>query len=105
MPTVSVVMSSCPDTTVAKNIASKLVSARLVACVNIVAGVTSIYRWKGRVQEDPEVLVVAKTRTDLVERVTEMIVDNHPYELPEVIALPVTGGSGEYLRWVASETS
>jgi periplasmic divalent cation tolerance protein len=66
--------------------------------------VTSVYRWQGAVEEAEEVLVMMKTRPELVERLTARAVEMHPYEVPELLALPVAGGLAAYCRWVAEET-
>jgi periplasmic divalent cation tolerance protein len=84
----------------AEAIARVLVEERLAACANVLPGVTSIYRWEGKVQRDSEVLLVVKT-TDanlpaLIQRVKEL----HSYQVPEIVALPITGGSPEYLTWL-----
>lgn len=100
-----VVLSTAPSDAVARRIARALVGERLVACVNLVPGVTSIYRWSGAVQEDSEVLLVMKTRAERVEELVGRVRALHEYALPEVIALPVEGGSEEYVRWVREETS
>lgn len=99
-----VVMTMCPDVEVGRRIAKALVSSRLAACVNVIDGATSFYRWKGKLQEDIEVLLLAKTRAEMATEVQRVIAENHPYELPEAISLPIVGGSEDYLRWVGEET-
>lgn len=88
----------------AKRIAEALVGERLAACVNVVGPIESIYRWKNRVQHDQELLLIIKTvrkrLTDLEARVRAL----HSYEVPEVIALPITSGSQAYLSWVRGQT-
>jgi periplasmic divalent cation tolerance protein len=84
----------------AADLARTLVDQRLAACVNIVSGVTSIYRWKDAVEEDAEQLLVIKTRADLVEALQARLRELHPYELPEFLVLPVKGGSEGYLTWL-----
>lgn len=100
-----VVFVTAPEFAVGRRIASALVEERLAACVNLVPGIVSMYRWDGGVQEDAEVLLVVKTSearcSDLADRVREL----HPYDLPEVLALPAAGGSAAYLDWVRRETS
>ena len=78
---------------------------KLAACVNVLPGVTSIYSWKGKVEEDSEVLMIIKTRKELLPALTREIKAKHPYEVPEVLALPAIGGSDSYLRWVIAETT
>jgi periplasmic divalent cation tolerance protein len=97
------VLSTAPDASTASRIAEALVGERLAACVNVVEGVSSIYRWKGGVQRDREVLMVVKTTSDAVERLRSLLVELHPYEVPEVLALPVADGHPPYLDWVRGE--
>jgi periplasmic divalent cation tolerance protein len=104
-PEVRVALITAPDLETATRIARALVEERLVACVNLVPGIRSIYRWEGAVEDDAEVLLVVKTRADragdLVDRVTGL----HPYELPEVVMLPAVGGNPAYLDWVREEAA
>jgi periplasmic divalent cation tolerance protein len=87
----------------ADRIASELVAARLAACVNVVPGITSVYRWQGEVQRDQEWLLVAKTRREALDRLVARVREIHSYDVPEVVALPVVDGSEAYLRWVDGE--
>lgn len=100
-----VVFCTCPAE-VARSLARTLVEQRLVACVNIVPGLTSVYRWEGKVCEDGESLLIMKTRAELMERLSARIVELHPYEVPEVIALPLAAGEGNpaYLAWLLEQT-
>lgn len=82
-------------------IARALVGERLVSCVNVICGVTSIYRWRGKVEEGSECLLMAKTEKSAVERVAERVRELHSYSIPEVVAIDVTGGLKEYLDWVS----
>ena len=100
-----VVLTTLPDETSASGLAARLVEERLIACANVVAGVTSVYRWDGEVKRDPEVLVVAKTTAQAASTVQARIAELHPYEVPEVLVLPVHGGYRPYLEWVAAEVS
>jgi periplasmic divalent cation tolerance protein len=84
----------------AERIARALVERRLAACVNLVPGVVSVYRWKGAVAREGEVLLLIKTRTERLEALREALVTLHPYELPELVALPVEGGHPPYLAWL-----
>jgi periplasmic divalent cation tolerance protein len=95
---------SAPDAETGRRIARALVEERLAACVNVLPGVHSIYRWKGAVEEADEVLLVAKTRRTRAAALAARVRALHPYELPEVVALPVTDGSRAYLRWVVAES-
>lgn len=100
-----VVFATAPDDTAARRIARALVEERLAACVNLVPGVRSIYRWEGAVQEEGEVWLVMKTHAERVDELVARVRALHSYEVPEVIALPVVAGSEPYLRWVREETS
>ena len=95
-----VVYVTAPDETVATHIARTLVEEELAACVNVVPGVRSIYRWQGAVTEDAEILLVVKTRAERLAALTARVVAIHPYTLPEVLALPVADGHVPYLEWV-----
>ena len=81
-------------------IAKTLVEEGLAACVNLVPKVRSIYRWKGKVCDEEEVLMVVKTGEDLFERVKARVRDLHTYEVPEIVALPIKKGLKEYLEWM-----
>ena len=100
-----IVLCTVPDRDTAEEIANILIADKLAACVNILPGVTSVYRWEGRIERDGESLLVIKSRSGLVDRLVAALVEAHPYEVPEVIALPVTGGNPSYLRWAAAETA
>ena len=100
-----VVLTNLPDRGAAEKLARELVERRLAACVNVLAQCTSVYRWKGAVESAGEVPVLIKTRGALYEELEAAIVELHPYELPEIIALPVTRGLAQYLEWVGGETS
>jgi periplasmic divalent cation tolerance protein len=93
-------LSTCPNEATAKQIAAALVEERLATCVNRVNGVTSTYFWDGRLQDDAEILLIIKTSQARVEALTERLKTLHPYDLPELVVLPVTGGNEAYLRWV-----
>jgi periplasmic divalent cation tolerance protein len=98
-----VLFSTCPDMAEAEKLASHLVETRLAACVNAVPAIRSFYRWKGKVENDPEVLLVIKTARDRVDAVRAEIEKMHTYELPELIALPIVDGAPNYLSWLDSE--
>jgi periplasmic divalent cation tolerance protein len=95
---------TAPDKAAALTIGRALVDARLAACANVFDGMTSVYRWQGRVQEDGEAVLIAKTREDLVPALTEKVRALHSYECPCVVALPVVGGSQPFLDWIEAET-
>jgi len=97
---VIMVFTTCPDTALARQFGQHLVSAGMAACVNLVPGVSSIYRWQGDVQEDQEVMMIIKTVQARLAEVTAWIEQNHPYDLPEVMAMPVEDGLNGYLQWV-----
>lgn len=102
---VRVAFSTAPDAETAARIARALVEERLAACVNLVPGVRSIYRWRDRVEDEAEVLLVIKTRAERVEALGERLRALHPYEVPELVALPVAAGLAPYLEWVAAEAA
>jgi len=89
----------------AQKIARDLVQGRLAACVSIVKGVVSIFTWKGAVDESQECLLVIKSRTDLIEPLIRRIKDLHSYDVPEIIALPITDGNSAYLDWIEEVTA
>ena len=97
-----VVLVTASDADVAARIARTLVVERLAACGNIVPGLRSVYAWEGEVKVDDEVLLVLKTRPERVADLTRRVVELHPYDLPEVVALPVQGGHAPYLAWVGA---
>jgi periplasmic divalent cation tolerance protein len=99
-----VVLSTCPDAETAARIARALVDASLVACVNVVPGLRSIYRWNDSIRDDQEVLMILKTAADRLPDARHRLVALHPYEVPEVVALPVADGHDAYLSWVYSAT-
>jgi periplasmic divalent cation tolerance protein len=101
---IAVVLVTCPRGPAAERIARTLVSERLAACANAVPGLTSTYRWEGKVCRDAEVLLIIKTRRRLLPGLIDRIKALHPYSVPEIIALPLVGGSPAYLGWVAEST-
>jgi periplasmic divalent cation tolerance protein len=99
------VFTNAPDREVAGRIAEALVDKRLAACVNVLAGCTSLYRWQGEVERVEEIPMIIKTRAARYPEVEALIRHLHPYELPEIVAVPVTRGLPDYLQWVAEETA
>jgi periplasmic divalent cation tolerance protein len=99
-----VVLVTAPSAEKAAELARALVEERLAACGNVVPGLRSIYRWQGAVQEDTEALLVLKTTRARFEALRDRILALHPYEVPEVLAVPVEAGSARYLGWIAEET-
>jgi periplasmic divalent cation tolerance protein len=99
-----VVLVTAPTPDRAAEIARVVVGERLAACGNVVPGLRSVYRWEGKVQEDEEALLVLKTTRARFEALRERVLALHPYDVPEVIALPVVAGSAAYLDWIEAET-
>lgn len=98
------VINTCPDLDTARRLAERLVRARLAACVNIVPQVHSVYEWKGELQQDPECLLYIKTRTERYNALEATLRAHHPYELPEIIAVPISTGLAPYLAWIDQQT-
>ncbi len=96
------ILCTCPDSEIAEQLADVLVSQQLAACINIVPGLTSVYRWQGNVTKEQEVLLLIKTTAEQYAALESAIQRHHPYELPEVIAVTVDDGSPDYLRWLSS---
>ncbi|GMP80456.1 hypothetical protein CsSME_00035550 [Camellia sinensis var. sinensis] len=99
-----VVYVTVPNKEAGKKLAESIVKAKLAACVNRVPGIESVYEWKGEVQTDSEELLIIKTRESLLEALTAHVKANHEYEVPEVIAMPIVGGSIPYLEWLKNST-
>ena len=95
-----IVMTTCPDQGSAEDMATVLVEAGLAACVNILSNVRAVYRWQDRLEKSMETLLLIKTRQDHYTAVEQAIVTRHPYELPEVVALPMVAGLPAYLGWL-----
>ena len=99
------VLTSCPDEAVADRIALALVEQRLAACVNRCAPVHSVYRWQGSVERANEILLLIKTTGERYPALEHAIRQLHPYDLPEIIAVPITAGNAGYLRWISEQTT
>ncbi|MDA8092201.1 MAG: divalent-cation tolerance protein CutA [Nitrospiraceae bacterium] len=99
-----VVFITAPDEEMAARIAKALVGETLAACVNIVRGVRSIYSWQGNIEDEAEVLLIAKTKKSLFEKLSRRVKDLHSYQTPEIIALPITAGVPEYIDWLNDVT-
>lgn len=102
---VIVVLTNLPDRESALKLASLLVNQRLAACVNVLSECTSIYRWRGQIEKASEVPVLIKTSGASYSKLEAAIRANHPYELPEIVSVPVVDGLAPYLEWVAAETA
>jgi periplasmic divalent cation tolerance protein len=87
----------------AQRIARALVEERLAACVNVVPGVVSVYRWKGAVEQEGELILIIKTMAQQVDTLKARLLELHPYELPEVVVIPIVGGHQAYLDWLAEQ--
>jgi periplasmic divalent cation tolerance protein len=105
MNEVLLVLTNLPDRAAAERIADSLVTQGVAACVNVLAECASVYRWQGKVEHASEVTLLIKTSRAAYPQLESALRKLHPYELPEIIALPVSAGLPEYLNWVAQETS
>lgn len=101
---VLIVLTNCPDTEVADRLARTLVEQRLAACVNRLPAVNSVYRWQGAVERAIEVPLLIKSTRERLPEIQEVVRALHPYEVPEIVAIPVVAGLPAYLRWVVDET-
>ncbi|MQR02703.1 divalent-cation tolerance protein CutA [Glaciimonas soli] len=99
-----IIISNLPDLASAEQLAKTLVERKLAACVNILPQVNSIYRWQGQIQQTAEVTVMIKTIAQRYDEIEVEIKATHPYDLPEIIALPITHGLPAYLDWIGVET-
>jgi len=99
------VLCTCPDAETAARLARALVEGGLAACVNRLDGIESTYRWQGELQSDRESLLLIKTVAGALEALEKRIIELHPYELPEVVAVPITTGSAGYLDWLESQVT
>lgn len=99
-----IVLSTAPDQATAEQIAGALVEEGLAACVNILPEATSVYTWQGKRETDRETVLIIKTRAGVYQNLEQRIVALHPYELPEVVAVPLVGGLAGYLGWIDEMT-
>ncbi|HZN62610.1 MAG TPA: divalent-cation tolerance protein CutA [Planctomycetota bacterium] len=99
-----VVLVTAPDLRVARRLADALVAERLAACVTALPGARSTYRWKGKVERAREVVLMIKTRALLAKRLERRVRELHPYDVPEILAIPVASGGARYLRWIGEST-
>ncbi|MCB1019453.1 MAG: divalent-cation tolerance protein CutA [Acidobacteria bacterium] len=100
-----IVLTTCGSEADAERIARALVERRLAACVNIIGGVRSIYRWKDAVEDDAELLLIIKTQTSAIERLKAAITELHPYDVPELVVVAIEDGASAYLDWIGASVS
>lgn len=100
----SLIYMTCENMAQAESLGAVLVERRLVACVNILGGMKSMYWWEGKVEQAEEVVLIAKTKTVLVDEVTEAVKAMHSYDVPCVVAMPLEGGNPDFLKWIGEET-
>lgn len=98
------VLNTCPDENTAQELAKYLLQQRLAACVNILPKATSVYAWQGEIHTDAEVILLIKTQADRYAALEQALEIQHPYEVPEIIALPIQQGSVPYLDWIKQHT-
>lgn len=94
------ILNTCPNQETANAIATALVDRGLAACVNIVPGIQSVYRWQGKTEKENEIMLCIKARSDAFDAVAACIGELHPYELPEIIAVTIDDGTEQYLAWL-----
>ncbi len=99
-----VVYITAPSEDAAAVIARALVEQKLAACVNIVRNIRSIYSWQGKIEDDAEVLMIAKTQQKHFDALSEKVTELHSYDVPEIIAIPILKGSADYLQWIKAST-
>ena len=98
-------LCTCPDRETAASLAHKILQDSLAACINILPGIESVYRWQGKVEQDTEVLMLIKSLSRAADELERIITQNHPYELPEIITVPIDAGSNDYLQWITNNVS
>jgi periplasmic divalent cation tolerance protein len=99
------VLNTVPSIKKARTLAGLLISRRLAACVQILPGIESHYRWRGKKETSKEVLLLIKTQISNYKKLKKTLLENHPYEVPEIICLPITQGSKSYLDWISKEVT
>ena len=100
-----IVLITCPNNEVSEEVANALLDQKLAACVNMMTPVTSLYTWEGEINRDEEMLLIVKSRADLFEKdLIPAVKAVHPYDVPEIIALPIIMGSEDYLGWIKDVT-
>ncbi|XP_007258163.3 protein CutA homolog [Astyanax mexicanus] len=96
----SMLLINCPTEQTAKDIGRHIMEKRMAACVNILPRTSTMYYWKGQIQDASEILLLVRTRTSLIQKLTEYVIALHPYEIPEIISFPIEDGSMSYLKWM-----
>ncbi len=96
-------ITTCPNMEVADTIATALVDERLAACVNILPGACSVYEWRGKVEKEQELVLLIKSRSDRLNALEVRLLELHPYELPELVVVPVVEGLAPYLSWIETQ--
>lgn len=99
-----IIYCTCPNIETADRISRLIIRNHMAACVNQIKGVTSIYEWEGKIEQENEVLLIIKTTEKRFEAIKQLVSEEHPYELPELIAVPVTQGLPDYLEWITQCT-
>jgi len=99
-----IVLVTAPNLRVARKLARLALAERAAACANLIPGVESHYWWKRKLEKGREVMVIFKTRSSQVEKLEKIIIDNHPYDTPEFVAFPLSGGNARYLDWLTQST-
>jgi periplasmic divalent cation tolerance protein len=100
-----VVLVTVPDHNIARKVSKAVLTARLAACVNVLPGIQSMYWWEGKIADEQEVLLLIKTTEARFESLSQTIRSAHPYEVPEIVAVPVVRGLPQYIEWIRRETS
>lgn len=100
----TITFATCKDFREARRIARALVGEKLAACVNLVRGVSSVYAWKGRIEDAREVLLIIKSRDSLSRRLLARVKELHSYSIPEVVTMPIASGNPDYLEWILEST-
>ncbi|WP_157669679.1 divalent-cation tolerance protein CutA [Chitinibacter sp. GC72] len=100
-----VVWCNCPDQTSAQTLAQGIITARLAACVNQMCAVQSVYHWEGGIESAQEVPLMIKTTLAMYPQLEKWLLEHHPYDVPEIIALPIVAGAPDYLAWLAQESN
>ena len=103
MTEILILVCTCPDAATARRLAGGLLERKLAACVNILPEIRSMYRWQGELHDDGEALMVVKTVQQAYTEVEAWLLQHHPYDVPEVLAVQVQAGSAAYLEWVQNE--